>query len=587
VSRQGERNGPPQASEGDSFLRAVAEATNRPPRTVRPADIPNAGSLPKPGDRLAGKYHVERILGAGGMGVVVAARHVQLDVPVALKFMLDTALADRNLVMRFQREARATARLRSEHVVRVSDVGTLDSGAPYMVMEYLEGDDLAALLARLGPPPIAHAVEYLLQACEALDEAHRAGLVHRDVKPANLFLTRRPNGTPCIKVLDFGISKGVQMVSETGSLHTTNTQAVFGSPLYMAPEQMRSARDVDARADIWSLGATLYELLTGRVPFLAGSLINLMFSVANDSPPPLRAMRPEISGALERVVLRCLEKDRERRYQSVRAVASAMAPFVPVPRRVSVPLETGSPSSDETDTIVMDSADPAASEDTARPTHAPPGPPMAIEKTRKSEEMRAMPAGEPGGDGRGMNPTQPSVPTSEAAVPALRPPAVAAQGWRTGNVSWGSSQRFKGSRSRAIRYFAVFSLVGVAVAVALFFARTHPSPRSVEPSIGANAAVIPLATTINGGTPMPSAPPRPTTAPPARQTPSYDVPTLSVTDLPVAVAPPPQTAASPRWTPAPRPLAVAAHAADAAADSAQRPPGISAKPSLDPLANPN
>jgi eukaryotic-like serine/threonine-protein kinase len=298
--------------------------------------------------------------------------------------------------MRFQREARATARLRSEHVVRVSDVGTLDSGAPYMVMEYLEGEDLAALLGRLGPPPIANAVEYLLQACEALDEAHRAGLVHRDVKPANLFLTRRPNGTPCIKVLDFGISKGVQMVSETGSLHITNTQAVFGSPLYMAPEQMRSASDVDARADIWSLGATLYELLTGRVPFIAGSLINLMFSVANDSPPSLRGMRAEISIALERVVLRCLEKDRDSRYPNVRAVASAIAPFAPEPSRMSVPLSTGSPSSDEADTIAMDGPETAASDETARQALAAPA--LGVEKTRKSAEMRVTSASAPGGD---------------------------------------------------------------------------------------------------------------------------------------------------------------------------------------------
>jgi serine/threonine protein kinase len=586
VNRQGEWNGPPPASEEDSFLRAVAEATNRPPRTVRPADIPNARSLPKPGDRLAGKYHVERILGAGGMGVVVAARHVQLDVPVALKFMIETALADQGLVMRFQREARATARLRSEHVVRVSDVGTLDSGAPYMVMEYLEGEDLAALLGRLGRPPIANAVEYLQQACEALDEAHRAGLVHRDVKPANLFLTRRPNGTPCIKVLDFGISKGVQMASEAGSLHATDTQAVFGSPLYMAPEQMRSARDVDARADIWSLGATLYELLTGRAPFVAESLINLMFSVANDSPPPLRAMRPEIPSELEKVVLRCLEKDREKRYPDVRAVASAMAPFAPGPSRMNTPLERGPQSSGESDTIITDYSEPAANEKTVAQAPRAPVPALAVEKTRKSEEIRAMSGPTGDADGPGINKALPLEPAVGGASPASPLRAVAAQGWRTGNVSWGSSQRFKGARSRAIGYVLAFSLAGAAVAVALFSMRTRLSRGPVEPSVDAHAAAAPPNAT-NLMTLIPSAPPSAAATSQTRPAPSHDVPTLSVTDLPVASQPPAQTAAAPRWTPPPRPPTPAVHAPDAAAGSLRTPPIVSANRPLDPLANPN
>ncbi|HEY5147687.1 MAG TPA: serine/threonine-protein kinase, partial [Polyangiaceae bacterium] len=268
-------------------------------------------SVPSAGQVLAGKYRVERVLGIGGMGVVVAARHLHLDAPVAMKFMTAETAAEGHLVARFLREARATARLRGEHVVRVSDIGELDSGAPYMVMEYLQGQDLSALLTSLGPPPIASAVEYALQTCEGLDEAHRAGFVHRDVKPANLFLTRRPNGTACIKIVDFGISKAVTMVDPSNGLHATSTRAIFGSPMYMAPEQMRAARDVDGRADLWSLGATLYELLAGSVPFAAESLVDLAYRIANERPPPLRARRPEIPYELEQVVLRCLEKDRE------------------------------------------------------------------------------------------------------------------------------------------------------------------------------------------------------------------------------------------------------------------------------------
>ncbi len=313
----------------DAYLHAVASLSASQPETddaTHVTDVPDAAAL-RPGQVLAGKYRVDRVLGAGGMGVVVAARHITLDAPVALKFMTHEALSDHALVSRFLREARATARLRGEHVIRVSDVGELDSGAPYMVMEHLQGQDLGALLASLGPPPIASAVEYAIQACEGLDEAHRAGIVHRDVKPSNLFLTRRPNGTPCIKVLDFGISKSIRLLHASEFMNATSDYAVFGTPLYMAPEQMRAARDVDARADLWSLGASLYELLTGAVPFPAASIVALAYRIANEEPPPLRGKRPEIPDGLERVVLRCLDRDPERRFSDARSLAMALEPY--------------------------------------------------------------------------------------------------------------------------------------------------------------------------------------------------------------------------------------------------------------------
>jgi serine/threonine protein kinase len=315
----------PTRIDDDAYLEAVA-GTAEPATIVEFGGVPDAAAL-HAGQVLAGKYRVERVLGAGGMGVVVAARHIHLDAPVALKFMTEAALADQALVSRFLREARATARLRGEHVIRVSDVGELDSGAPYMVMEHLQGQDLAALLASLGPPPIASAVEYAIQACEGLDEAHRAGIVHRDIKPSNLFLTRRPNGTPCIKLLDFGISKSVRMLHASEFLHSTSDHAVFGTPLYMAPEQMRAARDVDGRADVWSLGASLYELLSGMVPFPADSIVALAYRIANEAPASLREGRPEIPAGLERVVLRCLERDCQRRFPDARALAIALEPY--------------------------------------------------------------------------------------------------------------------------------------------------------------------------------------------------------------------------------------------------------------------
>jgi serine/threonine-protein kinase len=313
------------ATSDDAYLRAIESASDS-PKSPQIRGVAES-AVPQPGQMLAGKYRVEGVLGAGGMGVVVAARHIHLDVPVALKFMTEETLADHYLVSRFLHEARATARLRGEHVVRVSDVGELDSGAPYMVMEHLQGQDLGALLASLGTPPVSSAVEYAIQACEGLDEAHRAGIVHRDIKPANLFLTRRPNGTPCIKVLDFGISKAVFMVRPSEDVHSTDTRAVFGTPFYMAPEQMRSARDVDGRSDLWSLGASLYELLSGIPPFPAQSIVDLAYRIANEDPRSLRARRPEIPEGLEEIVFRCLERDPGRRFQSARSLASALEKY--------------------------------------------------------------------------------------------------------------------------------------------------------------------------------------------------------------------------------------------------------------------
>ena len=285
------------------------------------------------GDVLAGKYRVERVLGAGGMGVVVAARHVHLDVLVALKFMSDEALKHPDLVERFVREARVAARLRSDHVARVTDIGTLESGVPYQVIEYLEGSDLAALLAREGALSVSRAAEYVVQVCDALDEAHEAGIVHRDIKPSNLFLTTRRNGSSCIKVLDFGISKFDWLNQSTAKLQRSQSGALLGSPFYMAPEQMRGGGGVDARTDIWAVGATLYELLSGALPFDAESLVELALQVVQDDPRPLREVRPDVPWELDQVVVRCLQKDPADRFRGARALALALAPFAPAGMR--------------------------------------------------------------------------------------------------------------------------------------------------------------------------------------------------------------------------------------------------------------
>ena len=299
------------------------------------ANAQGAGAGVRPGDVLAGKYRVERVLGVGGMGVVVAAHHIQLDEKVALKFLLPEGLENPEAVARFVREARAAVKIKSEHVARVSDVGTLDTGAPYMVMEYLDGGDLAAWLQQRGSHPVEDlAVDFVLQAGEAIAEAHALGIVHRDLKPANLFCVLRADGQLSVKVLDFGISKVTTAGAQGHDM--TNTAAVVGSPMYMSPEQLQSSKGVDARTDIWSLGVLLFELLTAQVPFLAEAVTELVIKIATAPALPVRLVRPDVPAGLEQVIATCLEKDRERRFASVSELAIALKDFGSKHARVSV-----------------------------------------------------------------------------------------------------------------------------------------------------------------------------------------------------------------------------------------------------------
>ncbi|HEY3817730.1 MAG TPA: serine/threonine-protein kinase [Polyangiaceae bacterium] len=302
---------------------------------------PEAGV--QPGDVLAGKYLVDRVLGEGGMGVVVAAHHVQLDTKVAIKFLLPQMLVNPEATSRFAREARAAVRITSEHVARVIDVGNLENGAPYMVMEFLEGGDLSTWVRQRGVLPTEQAVEFVLQACVAVAEAHVLGIVHRDIKPANLFCIRRPDGLLSIKVLDFGISKMSEgaRASEAPGLSVTKTTEVLGSPLYMSPEQMQSSKSVTSQSDIWALGVTLFELLAGRTPYEGEGATDIAIKVATQPPAPLRAYRPDVPDRLEAIVLRCLEKDRLRRYANVAELAMALAEFAPPRAGASVERITG------------------------------------------------------------------------------------------------------------------------------------------------------------------------------------------------------------------------------------------------------
>ncbi len=279
------------------------------------------------GELVANKYRVERVLGRGGMGVVVAAMHEQLAQRVAIKMLLPEAEASPNALARFTREARAAATIRGEHVARMLDVGELPGGAPYIVMEYLEGRDLAQTLADRGTLPPEEACAFVLQACEAIAEAHAAGIIHRDLKPSNLFVTTGPDGSPLVKVLDFGISKALLSGSAEGQL--TTTSSFVGSPIYSPPEQLVRAHDVDGRADIWSLGTILFEALAGRPPFVGDSVMHVASKIFNDAPTPLGQVRPDLPPELCAVVMRCLRKLPDDRFPDVSALAQALAPFAP------------------------------------------------------------------------------------------------------------------------------------------------------------------------------------------------------------------------------------------------------------------
>jgi len=270
-----------------------------------------------PGETLGGKYRVERVLGQGGMGVVVAARHLDLDERVAIKFLVgkpSDSAADR-----FIREARAAAKVKGEHVCRVFDFGRLETGEPYIVMEHLEGIDLARKLDGDGPQAPSAVVGWMIEACDALAAAHALGIVHRDLKPANVFLANRPDGSTCAKVLDFGISK----LPSQGTM--TGPQTTMGSPAYMSPEQMESSRDVDARSDVWSIGVMMYELMSGRPPFVAESAIQLAVMIREVEAAPLRGV-PE---GLGRIITKCLAKMPDDRYASVAELVADLAPFAP------------------------------------------------------------------------------------------------------------------------------------------------------------------------------------------------------------------------------------------------------------------
>ncbi len=315
---------PTQAADGvTQTLPALAEPETAPP----PATDESANRNPSfhPGARIADKFVVDGPIGEGGLGVVVAARNVNLEQTVAIKYLRPSAFTSPGVAERFLREARLAAKIRSEHVVRVYDVGTLPDGAPYMVMEYLAGTDLGRQLSASGPLPVDRAVDYVLQACEALAEAHTPAVDHLVIKREILFFATTPGGKSVLKILDFGISK-LSRKHTTSGKELTEAGDKFGTPVYMSPEQLLSSRDVDARTDVWSIGVVLYELLTGKLPF-DGDLPELCTAILNKEPVPLTAERPYLPVSLQTVIERCLAKDVAQRFQNVAELAQELREF--------------------------------------------------------------------------------------------------------------------------------------------------------------------------------------------------------------------------------------------------------------------
>ncbi|HEV7556126.1 MAG TPA: serine/threonine-protein kinase [Kofleriaceae bacterium] len=284
------------------------------------------------GQVLDTKYRVDKILGHGGMGIVCACTNLQLNKKIAIKMLRPDVLADFDATERFKREAHAASQLSSEYVAKVTDYGVFQTNnVPFMVMEYLDGLDLATHLDQAGTIPVQWACDLMLQAAEALSEAHSIGIIHRDVKPTNLFLTWRLDGSALVKVLYFGISK-----SRTGvDMQLTQTQSLLGTPAYMSPEQMRSAREVDARTDIWSLGTVLYELVEGHRPFEAESFSEMCVKVAVDPPLPMKNAPP----ALQHVVLRCLAKSPADRYNDMADLGRELIAFSKDPHQSTILVE--------------------------------------------------------------------------------------------------------------------------------------------------------------------------------------------------------------------------------------------------------
>ncbi|MCC6526531.1 MAG: protein kinase [Polyangiaceae bacterium] len=502
----------------------------------------------EPGSVISGKYEISRLLGEGGMGLVYEARHLRLGHRVAIKILHPDANEAPSHAARFEREARAAARLSGRHVARVYDVDTLPDGALFMVMEHLQGRDLSDEILLRGSIPAAEAVRYVLDACEAMAEAHRAGIVHRDLKPANLYVTDVEGGR-IVKVLDFGISKLV----EEGVASVTRTQSSFGTPHYMSPEQVRSTKHVDGRSDIWSLGIILYEMLGGVLPFAGDSATAIIAAIAADTPVPLHELRPDLPRGLCDAVMVALAKSPDERFATIEAFATAIEPYAEGGPRAheldAGPTAGGALAQGFEATVALGDPAPAARASTGdrrRPASwaARPRTPSASapEAAASGAALAHAPAS---GDVR--SPTVPSAPPTEVPATEPRPPVP--------RSTPGSAPR--GRVGLAVAGLAALGVAALAVVLLTRGPTTDPgaseteasgsSPaRAAAPAEASTVAVTPAAvTTLPGEPPVGSAP--------AALDPAASASSAAPAELPVKSAGgaprPPTTATGPASSP--------------------------------------
>ena len=274
------------------------------------------------GELVGDRYRVGPVIGAGGMGIIYKAQHIELGTSVALKVIRPDIARNSSVWRRFSREARALGALHNRHVVRVHDAGTLESGLRYLVMELLDGTDLRRLLQSEGALPIPRAVDYVSQVCSALGDAHRLNIIHRDVKPENIFLAQHRSGEPTIKLLDFGVAL---FLDDAGQLTVPGRNV--GSPHYLSPEQMQNPSGVDQRSDIWAIALLMFELLAGRSPFYGLNAAQTCLKISRGPMPAVAEVLPHVPAALTQVIQRCLALDPARRPQSADELIASLEPF--------------------------------------------------------------------------------------------------------------------------------------------------------------------------------------------------------------------------------------------------------------------
>jgi eukaryotic-like serine/threonine-protein kinase len=456
-----------------------------------------ANPYPAPGEVLDGKYRVEHLLGEGGMGAVAKATHMLRRAPVALKFMSPAVLALQGAVERFVNEGVAASQIDSDHVVKVFDVGRMPSGAPYLVMEYLDGRDLGQLLAMMGGRlDITRTVHFALQILRALQTAHAAGIIHRDMKPSNCFVIDKDGEPDFVKLVDFGISKVRNDDSGRPRANLTQTNSALGTPLYMAPEQARSPKDVDQRADLYSVGAIMYELVTGRTPYTceSGEYTEILFKIFTTEPDPVQMYRPDLPDGLAAVIHRALVRDPNNRYSSASEFAEALVPFADErSAQIIARVRGGRGRSILPNTPVQSTSQPGVVQGGRVPTGG------GVPSRTSLVSAGGVPAA--------------TYPNANQAIPALRVPTDVGVTSEAGAGAAG-----KGGRIALVAAFGAIVLIG-AVGGILVIGRTkpaiHPTHDPPVTSTPATVASVPTGPPSAELTPLPSATVPPSATPSA------------------------------------------------------------------------